>query len=66
MDFLEDINIQINTSTGNIIKATCSPFNLFFFSKDFLQCAIDICMYPLEEIDLYLTIVAPNKEGIFN
>ena len=64
VNILDDINIQINTSTGNIIKASCTPFNkIFSFSSAYLQCAIDICMYTLEEIDLYLPIDAPNIKG---
>ena len=64
VNMLDDINIQINTSTGNIIKASCTPFNkIFSFSSAYLQCAIDICMYTLEEIDLYLPIDAPNIKG---
>ena len=63
-NILDEIIIQLSTSTGNIIKSLCRPFNkITKYSKDNLQCTIDICMYHLEGIDLYLPTVAPNKEG---
>ena len=61
---LNKVNIKLKTSTGNIIKSVCTPFNKFGdFSNDFLQCEIDICMYPLEGIDIYLPIIAPQEKG---
>ena len=63
-NILDKVSLQLNTSTGNIIKSICTPFNkLTSYSKDTLQCEIDICMYHLEGIDLYLPIVAPNVKG---
>ena len=63
-NIFDKVNIQLNTSTGNIIKSICTPFNkIDNYSKDILQCEIDICMYHLEGIDLYLPIVAPNEKG---
>ena len=65
-NILDKINIQLTTSAGNIIKSVCTPFNKisYFDSKDFLQCEIDICLYPLEGIDIYLPIVPPKKKDI--
>ena len=64
MNIFDEENIQLNTSTGNIIKSICVPFNkITDYSKDILQCKIDIFMYHLEGIDLYLPIVAPNGKG---
>ena len=64
VNIFDEVNIQLNTSTGNIIKSICVPFNkITDYSKDILQCKIDIFMYYLEGIDLYLPIVAPNGKG---
>ena len=64
VNIFDEVNIQLNTSTGNIIKSICVPFNkITDYSKDILQCIIDIFMYHLEGIDLYLPIVAPNGKG---
>ena len=64
-NILDKVNIQLKTSTGNIIKSVCTPFNKIsdIIPKDFLQCEIDICMYPLEGIDIYLPIVPPKEKG---
>ena len=45
VNILDEVNIQLNASTGNIIKSICVRFNkITDYSKDILQCIIDIFM----------------------
>ena len=63
IDILDKVYIELTTSKGNKIKAMCTPFDKFLSSEACLTCDINICKYPLENVDLYLPLEAPKQTG---
>ena len=51
------------TSKGKKIKAMCTPFDKILSSNAYLQCSINICKYPLENVDIYLPVETPTQSG---
>ena len=41
----------------------CTPFDKFLSSEACLTCDINICKYPLENVDLYLPLETPKQKG---
>ena len=66
IDISEKITINLDTSSDKIIEATCTPFFNEIFS--YFLCEINICVYPLNNIDIYLPINPPKlkKYGFKN
>ena len=63
VNILDKVYIELTTSKGNIIKAMCTPFDKFLSSDACLTCDINICKYPLENVDLYLPLETPKQAG---
>ena len=63
INILDKVNINLSTSSGKTIKSKCTPFSETSFQNARLQCDIDICIFPLENIDIYLPIKAPTVKG---
>jgi hypothetical protein len=62
----ETITINLNTPSDQKIEATCKPY----YNKliQYFICQINICEYPLNNIDIYLPIEPPisEKYGFIN
>ena len=63
VNILDKVNINLLTSSGKNIKSICTPFSETKYSNAQLQCDIDICKFPLENIDIYLPTTAPQEKG---
>ena len=63
VNILDKVIIDLISSEGKKIKSICTPFGKTKYSKDELQCDIDICKYSLEGVDLYLPTSAPKVKG---
>ena len=63
VNILSKVYMNLTTSSGKKIKAMCTPFDKTSFSTSYLQCSIDICKYPLENVDIYLPTEAPKQAG---
>jgi len=66
IDVSEEIAIDLNTSNNQIIRTICSPH--YSEIVQFFLCKIDICEYPLNDIDIYLPLDPPisQKYGFLN
>ena len=60
---LDKVTIELTTSKSNKIKAICTPFDKSGFTEECLQCDINICKYPLENVDLFLPLETPKQAG---
>ena len=60
VDILAKVNIELTTSKAEKIRAICTPFDKLGFTEDCLQCDINICKYPLENVDLFLPLETPK------
>ena len=60
IDTSENITINLDTSSDKIIQATCTPYYAKIIQS--FKCEINICVYPLNNIDIYLPINPPKSK----
>ena len=60
---LDKVYLDIETSDGRKFQSVCTPSSKTSTSSDQLQCNIEICLYPLDNVDIILPTKAPNANG---
>ena len=60
---LDKVYLDIETSDGRKFQSMCTPFSKTSYTPDELQCNIEICLYPLDNVDIILPTKAPNANG---
>ena len=60
---LDKVYLDIETSDGRKFQSMCTPFSKTSTSSDQLQCTIEICLYPLDNVDIILPTKAPKVNG---
>ena len=60
---LDKVYLDIETSDGRKFQSMCTPFSKTSTSSDQLQCNIEICLYPLDNVDIILPTKAPKVNG---
>ena len=60
---LDKVYLDIETSDGRKFQSMCTPFSKTSYTPDELQCNIEICLYPLDNVDIILPTKAPKVNG---
>ena len=61
VDISETLNLNLTTSFDKKIETTCTPYYFDNIKLHFFICDINICVYPLDNTDIFLPIKAPNS-----
>ena len=59
-NYLDKFNLDFTTSKNTTIKVECEINSLI---KTSLLCSINIILYPLEDVHIYLLVKPPQKQG---
>lgn len=60
-DIFDELIINLETSSFKKIRSICAPHSFESLKIYLFDCEIDICMYPLDNVNLYLPIKAPES-----
>ena len=58
----EELTFNLITSTGQTIETTCSLYSIEY--KSFFSCIINVCVYPLHNVDIFLPENPPKSKKI--
>ena len=60
IDYTEELTFDFTTSSNENIKTACTPHNFDYFG--FFLCDINICVYPLNNVDIIFPVDPPQSK----